>query len=84
MADAAHGKTSILNSLTNRRSAYKAAGLIKKQMGRRTPVYTTQAYEVLLTELSLAENMAYFATIGSIHPKLANQMIAAFGLYKRA
>ena len=53
-------------------------------MGRRTPVYTTQAYEVLLTELSLAENMAYFATIGSIHPKLANQMIAAFGLYKRA
>lgn len=39
---------------------------------------------MLLNELTLAENLAYFTTLGSIHPRLANQMIAAFGLYKRA
>ena len=53
-------------------------------MGRRTPVYTTQSFDVLLNDLTLAENLEYFSLLGSIHPRLASQMIAAFGLFKRA
>ena len=30
VADGAHGKTTILNTLTNRKSAYEASGIIRK------------------------------------------------------
>ena len=57
--------------------------MIKKQRGRPTPIYTTQSLEVLLTDLTLAENISHFVSLGSVHPRLADQMIIAFGLHSR-
>lgn len=81
VADGAHGKSTILKNLTDRKTAFVAAGIIKKQIGRQTPVYTTQSFDVLLNDLTLEDNINYFVRLGSVHPRLANQMVVAFGLY---
>ena len=57
--------------------------MIKKQAGRRTPVYTTQQTEVLFEDVTLQDNINYYTSIGSVHPRLSKQMVVSFGLYER-
>ena len=77
------GKTHILNTIISRRTAYHVAGKLKKQIGRGNPVYTCQKDDVLFEDLTLSSNISYYAGIGSIHPRLAKQMVTSFGLTKR-
>ena len=77
------GKTHILNTIISRRTAYHVAGKLKKQIGRGNPVYTSQKDDVLFEDLTLSSNISYYAGIGSIHPRLAKQMVTSFGLTSR-
>lgn len=83
VSDGPQGKTTILNSLTNQKSAFRISGLLKKQAGRRTPIYTSQQTSVLFEEMTIMDNIFYYRLIGSVHPKLAKQMLVTFGLYDR-
>ena len=59
------------------------AGVLKKQLGRRHPVYTCQQDEVLFEDLSLGANLSYYSGLGSIHSLIAKQMVVTFGMIGR-
>ena len=57
--------------------------LLKKQAGRRTPVYTSEQTSVLFEDMTIMDNIWFYRLIGSVHPRLAKQMLVTFGLYER-
>ena len=56
-------------------------------MNRGIPVYSTDSSslenDVLSPDLTLAQTMAYFVNIGSVHPFHVERMIHTFGLKER-
>jgi ABC-type multidrug transport system ATPase subunit len=69
VSDGSNGKSSVLNTLIGKRSAFKVAGILKKQQGRKPAVYTSQS-DLLLGDLTLEQNLWYFIRLGSVNRRL--------------
>ena len=46
-------------------------------------MYTTQHTDVLFEDLTIMDNILFYRMVGSVHRRLAKQMLVTFGLYER-
>ena len=84
VSDSSQGKSHIIDTLISKRSTLKVSAILSKQLGRGTPVYTSQrSDQVLFLENTLKQNLYYFIMLGSVHPRMVKQMLTSFGLHDR-
>lgn len=74
VADAPIGKSAVLNTILGKKSALKTRGSIKKQLGRGPAVYSSQK-KMLIDDLTLSQNFAYFVRLGSANFTILDHMI---------
>ena len=78
VSEGANGKSTILNTLLSRRTAFHVSGLLKRQVGSGTPIYSSQNSDVLFEDLTLKQNLDYYIGLGAVHSNLVCQMVDTF------